>query len=246
MKSGRWEIIVGMYLVILAVVLYVVHFVIFKDPHHIFIFGLGDLAFLPIEVLLVTLIIHRLLGQREKRLRLEKLNMLIGAFFSEVGTELLTYLSDSDPKLDEVRERLIVRDDWSPEEFYGCCDGMRNYDYDIDIEKISLAKLQGFLVGKKDFLLAMLVNPNLLEHETFTGLLQAVFHLKEELAHRENIGQVSEKDKEHLVGDIKRVYGLLVDEWLAYMEHLKNEYPFLFSLAMRTNPFDRESSAEFK
>jgi hypothetical protein len=246
MKGDRWEIVVGIYLVILAAVIYVVHFVIFKDPHHIFIFGLGDLAFLPIEVLLVTLIIHRLLSQREKRLRLEKLNMLIGAFFSEVGTELLAYLSDSDPKLDEIRADLLVTDSWEDVEFRACCNQFMNYAYDIDIGKISLAKLQGFLVGKTDFLLAMLVNPNLLEHETFTGLLQAVFHLKEELAHREDIGQVSEKDKEHLVGDIKRVYGLLVDEWLAYMEHLKVEYPYLFSLAMRTNPFDRESSAEFK
>ncbi len=246
MKSNRWELIVGMYLIILAVVLYVVHFIIFKDPHHIGIYGLGDLAFLPIEVLLVTLIIHRLLGQREKKLRLEKLNMLIGAFFSEVGTELLVYRSDSDPKLDEIRADLLVADDWKETEFRTCCNNFANYAYDIDIDKISLTKLQGFLVGKKEFMLAMLVNPHLLEHETFTDLLQAVFHLKEELAHRENIASVSDKDREHLIGDVKRVYGLLVFEWLAYMEHLKAEYPFLFSLAMRTNPFDMESSAEFK
>lgn len=244
--SNRWEIIVGIYLIILAVVLYAVHFVIFNDPHHIFIYGLGDLAFLPIEVLLVTLIIHRLLSEREKSQRLEKLNMLIGAFFSEAGTELLAYLSDSDPKLDEIRADLLVTDDWEEAEFRACCNRFMNYAYDIDIEKISLAKLQEFLVGKKDFLLAMLVNPNLLEHETFTDLLQAVFHLAEELAHREGIGHVSGKDRDHLAGDIKRVYGLLVNEWLAYMEHLKAEYPYLFSLAMRTNPFDREASAEFR
>jgi hypothetical protein len=244
--SNRWEVVVGIYLIILAVLLYIVHFVIFKDPHHIFIFGLGDLAFLPIEVLLVTLIIHRLLGQREKRLRLEKLNMLIGAFFSEVGTELLAYLSDSDPKLDEIRAGLLVTGDWEEQEFHLCCNRLKDYDYDIDIEKISLKKLQDFLSHKKDFLIAMLVNPNLLEHETFTDLLQAVFHLTEELAHRKEITSVSEKDTEHLTGDVKRVYGLLVNEWLAYMEHLKSEYPFLFSLAMRTNPFDKEASAEFK
>jgi len=50
---------------------------------------LGDVAFVPIEVLLVTLIIHRLLSEREKRTRLEKLNMVIGAFFSEMGTDVI-------------------------------------------------------------------------------------------------------------------------------------------------------------
>jgi len=35
---------------------------------------------------------------------------------------------------------------------------------------------------------------------------------------------------------------LLVQEWLDYMEYLKVNYPYLFSLAMRTNPFDRKAS----
>jgi len=28
------------------------------------------------------------------------------------------------------------------------------------------------------------------------------------------------------------------------MEHLKNNYPYLFSLAMRTNPLDKNASVE--
>jgi hypothetical protein len=30
------------------------------------------------------------------------------------------------------------------------------------------------------------------------------------------------------------------------MEHLKINYPYLFSLAMRTNPFDRQASPVIK
>ena len=246
MKRPSWEIKVGLVLIVISVILYLIHFVIFKDSHHIFIYGLGDLAFLPIEVLLVTLVIHRLLGQREKGLRLEKLNMVIGAFYSEVGTELLAYLSDLDPKLDEIRGKLVVTDEWEGKQFQICCNDLKNYDYDLEIEKVNLENLQRFLLGKRMFLLRLIENPNLLEHETFTDLLQAVFHFTEELGHRENIAHVSEKDREHLIGDIKRVYGLLVFEWLMYMEHLKSEYPYLFSLALRTNPFDQEASPEFK
>ncbi len=51
-------------------------------------------------------------------------------------------------------------------------------------------------------------------------------------------------DYEHLSGDLKRVYQLLVREWLSYMEHLKGAYPYLFSLAVRTNPFDSSASVE--
>ncbi|MBA7569274.1 hypothetical protein ES708_11013 [subsurface metagenome] len=35
-----------------------------------------------------------------------------------------------------------------------------------------------------------------------------------------------------------------ISEWLDYMKHLKNNYPYLFSLAMRTNPFDANASVE--
>lgn len=55
----------------------------FRDPHHIFLYLIGDIAFVFIEVLLVTLIIHQLLSRREKQAMLKKLNMVIGAFFSE-------------------------------------------------------------------------------------------------------------------------------------------------------------------
>jgi hypothetical protein len=45
----------------------------------------SDIAFLPVEVLLVTMIIHRLLEDNEKKARLDKLNMVIETFFSEMG-----------------------------------------------------------------------------------------------------------------------------------------------------------------
>jgi hypothetical protein len=203
---------------------------------------IGDMAFVFIEVLLVTLIIHRLLGEREKRARLEKLNMVIGAFFSEVGTRLLTYFSDLDPNLDRIRKDLIVTSGWSEQEFSGISKRLRNYDYGVEIQKADLEGLRGFLLGRRNFLLRLLENPNLLEHESFTGLLRAVFHLTEELENREDVKGLPDTDYEHLANDIKRAYVLLVYEWLDYMKHLKDNYPYLFSLAMRTNPFDREAS----
>ena len=78
-----------MLLILLSTLLYCLHFQIFGDAHHIFIYMLGDVAFVPIEVLLVTVIIHQLLAAREKQSLLKKMNMVIGTFFSEVGTDLL-------------------------------------------------------------------------------------------------------------------------------------------------------------
>lgn len=246
MKRLNWLLVLGVVLILSSTIFYLVHYVIFKDVHHIFIYLLGDVAFIPIEVLLVTLIIHRLLIIREKRAMLEKLNMIIGAFFSEVGTRLLTYFSGFDPKLDKIRNDLIVTNDWSEQEFIYVFQRLKDYDYEVEIAKVDLEDLRSFLMGKSDFLLRLLENPNLLEHESFTDLLRAVFHLTEELTSREDIRQLPDTDYKHFSGDIKRAYNLLVNEWLDYMKYLKNNYPYLFSLAMRTNPFDQEASAIVK
>jgi hypothetical protein len=117
-----------------------------------------------------------------------------------------------------------------------------NYDYNVDIKKVDLEGLRTFLLGKREFMLLLLENPTLLEHEPFSGLLRAVFHLTEELEKREDVKQLPETDYAHLAGDIKRAYTLLVQRWLSYVRYLKDNYPYLFSLVMRTNPFDETAS----
>jgi len=64
--------------VVLSGIAYFIHYLIFRDIHHIFIYMVGDLAFLPLEVLLVVFIIERLLARREMQAKLEKLNMVVG------------------------------------------------------------------------------------------------------------------------------------------------------------------------
>jgi hypothetical protein len=58
--------------------------------------------------------------------------------------------------------------------------------------------------------------------------------------------QLCGADRKHLANDMKRVYSLLISEWLSYMKHLKENYPYLFSFAMRTNPFDKYATTEIK
>lgn len=241
-KIFNWQILLGIFLIALSAVFYLIHYAIFRDMHHIFIYLLGDIAFVPIEVLLVTLIIHRLLNEREKRAMLKKMNMVVGVFFSEVGTALLKYLSAFDSQPDKIGARLVVASNWSEQEFSRVKKDVNGCDCRIDIHKGDLQGLRDFLIGERKFLLALLQNPNLLEHESFTDILWAVTHLTEELSHRKDLRTLPNADYEHLAGDVKRAYILLIEEWLAYMKHLKESYPYLFSLAVRTNPFDPAAS----
>ena len=240
----NWQLFLGLSLIALSTLVYFIHYFIFRDVHHIFIYLIGDIAFVFIEVLMVTLVIHQLLHHREKKAMLNKLNMVIGAFFSEVGRELLKTFSAFDTEAFKITQKLVITNDWSEKEFLNICKSVKNHTYNIDSKRGDLENIKKFLKEKRQFLLNLLENPNLLEHESFTNLLWAVFHLTEELTHRMSLSGLPETDYQHLAGDIKRVYHLLIAEWLDYMKHLKNNYPYLFSLAIRTNPFDANASVE--
>jgi len=183
-----------------------------------------------------------MLNRREQQTRLQKLNMIIGVFFSEVGTKLLELFSDFSSNLDRIRREIIVNEDWNEQDFLTARKHLKNINCEVDIQKCNFGELRDFLLSQKSLLLGLLQNPTLLEHESFTDLLQAVFHLTAELAYRKNLMQLPDTDKAHLAGDITRIYNLLVDQWLDYMKYLKNDYPYLYSLALRTNPFDEEAS----
>jgi hypothetical protein len=246
MKHLKWQILLSASLLAISAIVYLIHYAIFRDAHHIFIYMIGDIAFVFTEVLLVTIIIHQVLAFREKRLLLEKLNMIIGAFFSEVGKELLKLFATFDPQVDRIRQSLVVTDRWSTEQFLEVSKRLTEYRHDIDITRNSLDTLKQTLVREREFLLRLLENQNLLEHDSFTSLLMAVFHLTEELESRGDFAQIPEADRKHLANDMKRAYSLLISEWLSYMKHLKENFPYLFSFAMRTNPFDPDATPEVK
>jgi hypothetical protein len=181
-------------------------------------------------------------NRRERVVRLRKLNLLIGAFFSEIGTKLLVRFSRLDPEIEGIRKDLIITGEWTDTAFRQVSSSLHGREYRIDMDRADLKELQEFLYQRRDFLLRMLENPMVFEQEQFTEVLQALFHLTEELGYRGTMEDLPESDLAHLSNDMKRSYRLMTMEWLGYMQYLKESYPYLFSLAMRTNPFDKFAS----
>ncbi|HDR73263.1 MAG TPA: hypothetical protein ENN85_05080 [Methanoculleus sp.] len=238
----RWEVKLGIFLILASITVYTIKLAVMDDLEGTVNYIFNSLGFLPVNVLLVTIVLNSLLSVRARREKLEKLSVVIGTFFSEVGTMLLTRFSDNDPGIDAIKGDLVVTNDWDAAEFARVDAKLRTYHYTVEIHAIDLEKLRDFLKKKRDFLLRMLENPVMLEHEAFTEVLRATFHLAEELDRRTDLTQLPASDLDHLAGDINRVYGLLVHQWLEYMAYMKRNYPYLFSLAMRTNPFDETAT----
>ncbi len=183
-----------------------------------------------------------LLNRREGEKRRRKLQMVFGLFFSEAGNRLLGILAQADPRAEEIAGTLGGDHDWSPAAFASARRATQGHAFGADPRRIDLEELEKLLQRHGRMMVGLIENPYLLEHEAFTDLLIAIFHLREELHHRPDFADLPQSDLDHLGGDLQRVYALLTRQWLDHLQHLKGHYPFLFSLALRTNPFDKDAS----
>jgi len=238
-----WELKIASILIGVSLLLYLIHFICFRNLQHICIWSFTSLAFLPISALVVTLVINRVLSARDKALRMDKLNMLIGVFFSNVGNELLIRFSDCDSHSQDLRTNFGVPELWGKLNEKNALIILNKHQYTESLNIQQLVELKTFFAPRVDFLMRLIENPSLLEHENFTQLLRAAFHLAEELSYRHDLESTPDTDIKHLTGDIERAYELLMKEWVLYMIFLKHNFPFLFSLAIRTNPFDKSAVA---
>ena len=231
-------------LLLVSLVLYLIDYFLYGRAGEIGFGFMSNVAFLPVYVLFVTLMIERVLKEREREAMMKKLNMVIGVFFSELGNPLLHDLLAFCADREEISQRLRPTVRWRDEEFLAARDFIKGHDIQINSRIGDLAAVKLFLAEKKSVLLTLMENPNLLEHAAFTDLLWAVFHLLEELQARHSLAGLPESDLEHLSGDLKRAHSHLLIEWLSYMSHLQTDYPYLYSLSLRMNPMNPEARPE--
>jgi len=228
-----------------SAVFYAIDFVSYADLRATMgFYTLLDIAFIPLNVLIVGLFINRLLASRERQELLHKMNMVIGAFFSQAGSDLIGHLSTFDTAIDRDRQHMRFTAKWEPRDFETHREAVCGDAHDMDLGAGDLEALRDALREQRPFVLGLLQNGNLLEHATFTDMLWAVSHLSEELSARGDLSALPEADRAHLELDMARAYGRLLGEWLLYVRHLKLHYPYLFAFAVRSNPFDPEARIE--
>ena len=238
-----WKVKFSILMVILIIIIYGSNYLVLGDAEHIISYIWTHLGFIPVDILLVAFLLDEIIEKKEKEAMLEKLDMLMSTFFSEIGNELITELSTAN-KYKTSTENLKSIKNWNEEDFDKKLNELKDtsidFTADIPLENREefLDKLRTLLIDKREFIINLMTNPNLLEKEEFTGLITAILHLDEELEHRKDLSLVTDADFAHLNGDMQRVYNKLVYEWVYYLRYLHKNYPYMIALIVRTNPFD--------
>jgi len=240
-KKLGWRATFGVAMIAATVVLMVVHYLVFRDLYNLGFYSVHALVMMPAQALLLTLLLNEFLTRKSRQEMLNKLSMVIGAFFTEVGSDLLRRLSCMDATC-EIQDEFRIDGTWDHARYEHARQTAAAYRFSVRPTAEDLAAIREFLVERQPFILGMLQNPNLLEHERFTDVLWAVSHLTEELRLRGDVSNLPGGDVGHLVLDIQRAYAALALQWLDHAEHLQTAYPYLFSLVVRMNPLDPNAS----
>lgn len=162
MKKHKREIAIASVFILLTVALHFVHYFIFHDKHHLLIYGMGDLAFLPLEVLIITVILHRLLEWRDKKVLDAKMNMLIGGFFSEMGIDTIRLIVQMDKSLEVAKSSLIIKSRDLKKVFSRVLRFSHGYKPDLQLGCDEITAIKQLFITKRAFLSSLLQHPILL------------------------------------------------------------------------------------
>ncbi len=229
--KDKYYIKISFLLISLSAIMFVIHYLVFGRALNTAYYSFMNLCFIPINSLVVTIILDRLIDYKDKQQRMRKLNMLVGVFFTELGNKLMHEIIIADntgdntiksfDDLDEVKKRV------------------EKHNYDIDIEKINLEKTMCILIENSSFLVNLISNENIIENEIFTDLLMSVMHLRDAMIFYKN-NKNGELSLSHLKEDILVVYKNIAIQWVDYLKYLNKFYPFLYDNAIKVNPFKSE------
>ncbi|CEN79484.1 hypothetical protein [Paraclostridium sordellii] len=228
MKKIRYYFVISFILIALSAVMFLTHYLVFGQALNTAYYSLMNLCFIPINSLVVTIILEKLIDYRAKKDRIEKINMLVGIFFTEVGGKLMHLIIDSDK---DAKNYITNFEDLN--NIKKC---LNEYDYKVDMNNIDLSSIKNILLENNNLFVTLISNENVFQHQIFTDLLMSVVHLRDEIIFMEKDDNL-ELNINHLENDVIRVYKNISIQWISYLEYLNKSYPFLYNNAIRVNPF---------
>ncbi|GKX68559.1 hypothetical protein [Inconstantimicrobium mannanitabidum] len=228
MKKFKRYLAASGILLFLSFVMFLVHYLIFGQLENTLYYSLMSLCFIPINILAVTIVFESLAQKRIRAERISKLNMLVGLFFSDIGFYLLKLIVAGDEKVQAL--------DLDFNDLKTCRNKLSSHDHEVNFYKIDYPELKSLVISGRDMLSNLISNENILEHETFANLLMSLMHLRDEIMFIQH-KELTTEDCNHLRGDLIRVYKELTFQWINYLEHLKQFYPYQYNSAIKFNPF---------
>lgn len=221
---------------LISTIIYFFHYIIFGDLRQTLSGIILSLGYVPIGIIYQELIVDKILDKKQKLNSIEKINVIIGAFYNEVGNSLINILSKGDKKIDIVREEINVNSNWSNEKFQNLIELLKVNTCEIDINKIDIRKIVKLLNHKDTLIINLMINQNIKEYKGFIQLLIVLIYLRDQLQFVTSMESVDDFKYKTIKEEVCKSYNILLIQWVLYIKELKDIDYDLFLKVINNSP----------
>ena len=147
-KRLSWKVKFSILMIILIIIIYGSNYLVLGDAEHIISYIWTHLGFIPVDILLVAFILDEIIEKKEKEAMLEKLDMLMSTFFSEVGNELISQLSSVN-KYKTNTENLKSIKNWEDADYENKLNELKSTTVDFSAIDMTSEDREEFLENRK-------------------------------------------------------------------------------------------------
>ncbi len=217
-------------LLLISICLYGIQIMIFRDPATTEFYLLQDLAFMPITIIIATIVVGEILNEKEKRERESNTRMLTSTFYTQVGASFMNMLIQASENEVEIRN-ILQKQVNTEKEIKQMQEEVKQLNCQIHLTEDIYREVTHIVSENRMAILVLSSNPMILEQRSFTNLLWGMFHLEDEFRIRGAYHQLSQEDKAHIAEDLEKVLQLLLLNSIPNAKYLKDTYPHLYKTA---------------
>ncbi len=217
-------------LLAVSIFIYMFQILVFHDPTTTEFYLLQDLAFMPITIIVATIVVGEVVNEKEKRERKENTKMVTSTFYTQIGGEMMGVLVNQLENKEEVVD-ILQREIHSESDVEDMQQKIRNCSLHMQFDEAVSDRISRMLAENRMALLVLSSNPMILEQRSFTNLLWGLFHLEDEFRLRGSYAEMTQEDRLHLAADFEKVLRLLLLNSVPNAKYLQDMFPSLYQTA---------------
>ena len=207
--------------------IYGLQVLLFHDLRNRELYIMQDLAFIRISIAITTVVVGNIVARRSREIMLhytQELNVRT-MFFSDIGRILMK-------KINAISEPSIPVYSGKGMSVQKQQEIIRSTAAAVHTDRDTYEFIRAFLNEKKQDLITLSGNNNLMDQDDFTQLLGGLFHLLDEFSLRGSFEELSESDISHMNDDFARVLILLGTNLAASAEFQRKHFPDFYQKAI--------------
>ena len=115
-NGWSWKVKFAVVMLIIAALFFASRIVVSGDPEEVISYLWKQIGFIPINIIIVAFLIDSIMSKKEHEAILEKIDMIMGTFFTKMGNDLIYVISQKNEYKHDTKDFESLRD-WDDKDY---------------------------------------------------------------------------------------------------------------------------------